>query len=148
MTTSLRTYRASDENATIALWQRTWQEAYPQIAFAKRVEWWRARWRNDLVPVSDIVLAERDGVLAGFVTIDRKTGYLDQLAVAPEAWGSGVGKLLLDEAKRLSPGGITLHVNKDNERAIRIYEKSGFAITGEDINPHSGMPVHRMAWRP
>ncbi|NWG22808.1 MAG: GNAT family N-acetyltransferase [Pseudorhodoplanes sp.] len=146
--TTLRAYRASDEEATIALWQRTWQKTYPQIAFAERVEWWRARWRDDLVPVADIVLAERDGALAGFVTIDRKTGYLDQLAVAPEAWGSGVGKLLLDEAKRLSPGGITLHVNKDNERAIRIYEKSGFAITGEDINPHSGMPVHRMEWRP
>ena len=145
---ALRPYRASDEDAAIALWQRTWQEAYPQIAFAKRVEWWRGRWRNDLVPVADIVLAQDGTALVGFVTIDRRSGYLDQLAVAPEAWGTGVGRQLLEEAKRLSPAGIVLHVNKDNARAIRFYEKAGFGIAGEDRNPHSGAPVHRMQWRP
>ena len=145
---ALRPYRASDEDAAIALWQRTWQEAYPQIAFAKRVEWWRGRWRNDLVPVADIVLAQDGTALVGFVTIERRSGYLDQLAVAPEAWGTGVGRQLLEEAKRLSPAGIVLHVNKDNARAIRFYEKAGFGIAGEDRNPHSGAPVHRMQWRP
>ena len=145
---ALRPYRASDEDAAIALWQRTWQEAYPQIAFAKRVEWWRGRWRNDLVPVADIVIAQDGTALVGFVTIDRRSGYLDQLAVAPEAWGTGVGRQLLEEAKRLSPAGIVLHVNKDNARAIRFYEKAGFGIAGEDRNPHSGAPVHRMQWRP
>ncbi|MGE3147376.1 MAG: GNAT family N-acetyltransferase [Pseudorhodoplanes sp.] len=145
---ALRPYCASDEDAAIALWQRTWQEAYPQIAFAKRVEWWRGRWRNDLVPVADIVLAQEGTALVGFVTIERRRGYLDQLAVAPEAWGTGVGRLLLDEAKRRSPAGIVLHVNKDNARAIRLYDKAGFGIAGEDINPHSGAPVYRMAWRP
>ncbi|MGE3867903.1 MAG: GNAT family N-acetyltransferase, partial [Pseudorhodoplanes sp.] len=41
-----------------------------------------------------------------------------------------------------------LHVNKDNARAIRHYDKAGFGIAGEDNNPHSGAPVYRMAWRP
>ena len=54
---------------------------------------------------------------------------------------------LLDEAKRLSPKGIELLVNKDNLRAIRFYEKHGFAYAGEDKNPVSGLPVNRMAWR-
>ena len=31
-----------------------------------------------------------DGVLEGFVTVDPKTGYLDQIVVAPEFWGSNV----------------------------------------------------------
>ena len=70
--TSLRPYSAADEDAAIALWQRTWQIAYPQIAFGKRLEWWRARWRDDLVPVATIVIAERDGAMIGFVTIDQK----------------------------------------------------------------------------
>ena len=43
MSRTLRPYRAEDEQAAIDLWQRAWQAAYPQIAFAKRVEWWRAR---------------------------------------------------------------------------------------------------------
>ena len=46
--------------------------------------------------------------------------------------------LLLDEAKRLSPKGLELLVNKDNFRAIRFYEKHGFIYAGEDKNPVSG----------
>jgi putative acetyltransferase len=97
--------------------------------------------------VAQIAVAERDGSIVGFVTIDQKTGYLDQIVVAPEHWGSGVALALLDEAKRLSPKGITLLVNKDNLRAIRFYEKHGFVYAGEDKNPVSGLPVNRMAWR-
>ena len=38
----LRTYRPSDEDAAVALWHRTWQQAYPSIDFSQRVAWWRA----------------------------------------------------------------------------------------------------------
>ena len=54
---------------------------------------------------------------------------------------------LVDEAKRLSPGGVTLKVNKDNARAIRFYERNGFEHAGEDVNPTSGQPVLKMTWR-
>jgi len=148
VSTQLRLYTAADEDAAIALWQRTWQKAYPQIAFTKRLEWWRARWRDDLVPVAAIVVAERDGIMLGFVTIDRNTGYLDQLVVAPESWGCGIGRVLVDEAKRLSPEKIELHVNQDNERAIRLYNKAGFSIAGESVSKHSGAPLFLMTWRP
>ncbi|MFL6837702.1 MAG: GNAT family N-acetyltransferase, partial [Bradyrhizobium sp.] len=78
----LRAYRAEDEDAAIALWQQTWQRAYPSIDFAARAAWWRERWRNELVPHAAIIVAEQAGVLIGFVTIDA-TGYLDQLVVSP-----------------------------------------------------------------
>jgi len=143
-----RFYRAEDEAAAIELWRRTWQEAYPEIDFTSRLEWWRERWRKDLVPKAEIMVAEYfDGGLVGFVTVDRE-GYLDQLVVAPEQWGNGVADLLVDEAKEISPKGITLLVNKDNARAIRFYERNGFEHAGEDVNPTSGRPVLRMTWRP
>jgi putative acetyltransferase len=144
---SLRPYRAEDEEAAIALWQRTWQQAYPSIDFAERLPWWRERWRGELVPQSSIVVADQAGALVGFVTIDGD-GYLDQLVVAPEQWGSDVARLLVDEAKRLSPEGITLHVNKDNIRAVRFYERNGFVCVGDGVNPTSGRPVLKMAWKP
>jgi putative acetyltransferase len=149
MTTSfqLRPYRESDEDAAIALWQRTWQLAYPSIDFAARVQWWRERWRNELVPVAQVVVAEANNAILGFVTIDA-AGYLDQIVVAPEQWGSPLAAALLDEAKRLSPTCVTLLVNKDNARAIRFYERNGFVHAGEDVNPTSGRPVLRMEWKP
>jgi putative acetyltransferase len=52
------------------------------------------------------------------------------------------------EAKRLSPHGLDLKVNADNVRAIRFYEKQGFVIAGEDVNPLSGAAIRKMSWRP
>ena len=141
----LRRYRAEDEAAAIALWLATWQRAYPSIDFAARVPWWRERWRGELVPKAAITVAEQADALVGFVTIDA-TGYLDQIVVAPDLWGSELGRVLVAEAKRLSPDRITLLVNADNARAIRFYERNGFAHAGEDVNPTSGRPVLKMEW--
>ncbi|MCF2521898.1 GNAT family N-acetyltransferase [Bradyrhizobium sp. G127] len=144
---TLRPYTDGDEDAAIDLWFRTWQQAYPSIDFAQRLEGWRTRWRDELVPVARIMVASRSDRMIGFVTVDA-SGYLDQLVVAPEEWGSNLGNTLIAEAKRMSPKGITLLVNTDNARAIRFYERNGFVHTHDDINPVSGRKVYGMAWRP
>ena len=142
----LRPYRESDEDASITLWLETWRQAYPSINFDARVNWWRNRWRTELVPVAQIVVAEQDGALVGFVTIDG-TGYLDQLVVSPAQWGSDVSRTLVDETKRLSPTGVTLKVNADNIRAIKFYLRNGFIKTGDEVNT-SGRAVDLMEWTP
>ena len=144
---TLRPYRVDDEDAAISLWLETWRQTYPSIDFVARVPWWRERWRNELVPNAAVIVAEESGALVGFVTIDAQA-YLDQLVVAPERWGSKIADLLVNEAKRLSPDSITLLVNQDNARAIRFYERNGFVHAGQDINPTSGRPVLKMAWKP
>jgi putative acetyltransferase len=145
---TLRHYRQSDEDAAVELWLRTWQAAYPQLDFIARLDWWRQRWRDELLRTADVVIAEQDDVLIGFVTIDPRTFYLDQIVVAPEQWRSGIGATLLEEARRISPHGLDLDVNVDNARAIAFYKKHGFTIAGPGKNPVSGKPVHRMSWRP
>jgi len=144
---TLRPYLPADEDAAIELWRRTWQEHYPHLDFSARVAWWRERWRKELVPSATITVAEADSVLQGFVTVDPQTGYLDQIVVAPEAWGVRIAPALIAEAKRLSPLGLDLKVNADNARAIRFYQKHGFAISGEDVNPRSGALIYKMRWR-
>jgi putative acetyltransferase len=145
---SLRPYDAKDEDAAIALWLRSWQATYPELDFAARLDWWRERWRNVLTKSADIVIAETGGEMIGFVTVDPQACYLDQIVVAPEHWASGIGSALIAVAKQLSPSALELHVNTDNARAIRLYRKLGFAVTGDGINPISGKPVHRMLWQP
>jgi putative acetyltransferase len=144
----LRRYESGDEAAAIALWLRSWQAAYPLLDFVARLDWWCERWRNELVPSAEIVIAETDGEVIGFVTVDPRTLYLDQLVVAPPRWGSGVAAVLIAAAKRLSPTGLDLDVNTDNARAIRFYGKEGFVVSGKGVNPVSGKPLHRMTWRP
>jgi putative acetyltransferase len=145
---TLRRYASADEDAAIELWRRTWQVAYPRINFSARVDWWRARWRNELVPKAAITVAEAEGTLVGFVTVDRKTGYLDQIVVASDQQGRGIAHMLLAEARRLAPDGLDLHVNQDNARAVRFYEKNGFTKTGTDVNAQSKTPTYKMSWRP
>jgi putative acetyltransferase len=145
---ALRPYEPQDEAAAITLWLRTWQTAYPELDFAARLDWWRERWRSELVKSADIVIAEAAGEIVGFVTVDPRTGYLDQIVVAPEHWAAGIGSALIAVAKELSPTGIELDVNTDNAQALRFYDKQGFSISGAGVNPISGKPVHRMRWTP
>lgn len=86
------------------------------------------------------------GGLAGFVTVDPASGWLDQIAVAQSARGSGVAALLLDDAKRLSPQGIELDVVEDNQRAIRFYEREGFRKTGLGAPAANGARMWKMRW--
>jgi len=144
----LRRYTPDDEAAAIELWRRSWQAAYPHIDFNERLDWWRERWSSDTVATSVIAVAEREGALVGFLTLNPASGYLDQLVVAPEHWRTGVGGKLMEQAFRAAPNGIDLHVNTDNMRAIRFYEKHGFVIVAESVNPRSGLPVFLMRWTP
>ena len=126
---------ARDEDASVALWLRTWQATYPHIDFAERLDWWRTRWRSELVPTAEIVIAEAAGDVIGFVTVDPRTLYLDQIVVAPESWASGVGAALIAKAKQISPAGLDLDVNTDNSRAIRFYDRQGFFIAAPASTP-------------
>ena len=86
-------------------------------------------------------------MLAGFVMFDRVSGWLDQFAVHPLAFGSGIAHELMEEAKQLSPGYLQLDVNADNERALAFYEREGFRRVGEGTNPNSGARTLTMEWR-
>jgi putative acetyltransferase len=145
---NLRPYQAADEDAAIDLWLRSWQAVYPALDFASRLDWWRERWRNELVAAATIIVAEAQAGIIGFVTVDPGNGYLDQLVVAPEAWGSGLAATLMAKAKTLAPAGLELHVNQDNTRASCFYSKHGFSIVAESVNPQSGRLTFLMRWRP
>jgi putative acetyltransferase len=96
-----------------------------------------------------ITLLARDatGMLAGFVLFDRVSGWLDQFAVHPDTFGSGIAHGLMEEAKQLSPGYLQLDVNADNARALAFYEREGFRHVGEGTNPNSGARTLTMEWR-
>jgi ribosomal-protein-alanine N-acetyltransferase len=64
-------------------------------------------------------------------------------------WGTTLTALAIREACRRQPGAeIDLEVEKWNKRAIRVYEKSGFAITDEYERraSHGTVSVFCMVW--
>ncbi len=140
--------RAEDLAETLDVWVAAWQVAYPTIDFAARRGWTKDRIAELERTGSRSLIASRDGRIIGALVVNPDTGYLDQIVVATEWQGRGVAEVLLAEARRIAPAGLDLHVNQDNARAIRFYQKHGFITVGEDINPRSGAPIFRMSWRP
>jgi putative acetyltransferase len=143
----LRVRTEADCASLADLWMASWREVMPDIDFAARRPWFLNHLRA-LEADGAITICAFDGLnrLLGFVTFDPAKAYLDQLAVAPEAKGTGAAKRLLDEARRLSPNGLVLEVNQDNPRALAFYAREGFAKTMEGVNPRSGLKTWRLRW--
>ncbi|RJT96897.1 GNAT family N-acetyltransferase [Arthrobacter frigidicola] len=87
-----------------------------------------------------------DGQAAGLLSLSP--GWIDQLYVAPEYWGRGVGTLLLGHAKALQPSGLQLWTFESNLGAQRFYKRHGFvAVERTDgAENEERAPDIRYAW--
>jgi putative acetyltransferase len=129
------------------LWTASWQAVMPHINFDSRRAWLCERIGELHGAGAETACAvTARGTAIGFVTFNRHSHYLDQLAVAPSRLGTGLAKALLDFAKLQSPQGLALHVNQDNFRAVRFYEREQFVRGPEAINPRSGLKIWSMTW--
>ncbi len=132
----------------IDLWVAAWSRTMPDIDFEARRDWLigqRAAYARDGTRVR-VALDPLSGVARGVITVRARDGYIDQLAVAHQDWGSGVAQALIADAMRLSPKRLYLLVNQANPRAVAFYEKMGFAKAGAGINETSGLPTWRFDW--
>jgi len=144
----IRPMQPADLAETLDVWVAAWQAAYPAIDFNARRGWIADRIVELEQSGSRSLVVQLGDQIAGAMVLNPDSGYLDQIVVATQHQGHGIAAALLAEAGRLSPGGLELHVNQDNARAVRFYEKHGFRKTGEDVNPRSGAPIYRMRWQP
>lgn len=94
---------------------------------------------------AELFLARRDGHPVGFAVVAPRARTLEvfYLAVDPDAWGGGVGSRLLlsaeEHARAIGRDTLELWVIHDNERAVRVYERSGWVGTGDvKRDPASG----------
>jgi putative acetyltransferase len=147
MELSLRARTDADLTSLADLWVASWREVMPDIDFSARLPWLFDHLRAlESAGAVTICAFDHSDRLLGFVNFAPATAYLDQLAVAPAAKGTGAARLLLDEARRLSPNGLVLDVNQDNPRAVAFYEREGFAKIAEGVNPHSGLKTWKLRW--
>ena len=146
MNFTFRPMRRDEIMACADLWVETWADTYPQIDFAARRSWFIERFTLYVDgPVhAELAFNERNE-RCGLVSIDPRSGHIDQFAVARAARGTGVAHALMNHAKNLSPGFLHLDVNTDNVRAIRFYEREGFRRVKEGFSA-SGRPSYFYEW--
>ena len=147
-TRALRDFGPADLPALIDLWAAAWTATGIPIDFDARRAWIDERLHALRAGGAEIVVGlDASEKPAGFVTIDPRSGTLDQLCVTPAERGSGLAIALVDEAKRRSPGVVELDVNEANPRARRFYSREGFTVVGQGMSPHSGLPTLKLCWR-
>jgi ribosomal protein S18 acetylase RimI-like enzyme len=152
----LRPARPEDAAAVAGVHVRSWQAGYRGLLPDAYLDGLRPedrmghyRFGADDPGAPATVVAVRDEVLCGFVTTSSSgagpekdgpddgpvPGEVLALYVDPEAWGSGVGRQLLSDARlrlgRSGCTGATLWVLAGNDRAQRFYRIDGWVA--EDV---------------
>ncbi len=138
----------ADLAATAEVWFRAWHAAFPGLSHPMPFEAWLPRLRHEVAINCVCRIVTYQGSAVGFVAVDTAKACLEQIFVAPEHQGVGVSKLLLTEAKRLSPNGFTLTTLQRNERAAAFYRRAGLKAGHTGINPVNGLPNIEYIWRP
>jgi len=136
---------AADHEAMADLWVASWSAIMPALDFTARRVWLMSRFDTN----PHIILAkDATGRVLGFALYDGVSGWLDQIVVAIDCFGTGVARHLLEYVKTACPEGVHLDVNIDNHRAVAFYLREGFLKTRDGTNASSGLPTMTMRWTP
>lgn len=161
----LRIMRADDADAVAALHAASWQSAYRGIfsdryldheAVQERQQTWRERWQGGKASADwGLVAEDADGRLVGFAYVmpghDPDWGdYIDNLHVAPDLKGGGLGRQLMQNVARRLAGGpvrpLHLWVLDANEPAKRFYARLGAEFTDQRMDDSLAGEQH-LVWR-
>ncbi len=78
-------------------------------------------------------------------------GYVNNLAVRQDFRGKGFGTQLINDmierAKSLGVGALTLEVNENNTNAISLYKKFGFEVEGVRVKFYNGRDDAFIMWK-
>jgi ribosomal-protein-alanine N-acetyltransferase len=127
MTLSIKVVESADLPAVAVIERRAFSDPWSEKSF-----------RDALAHPAIYFAGARDdgGELLGYVVawFVADEGQIANLAVVPTAWGSGVGRALLDaalrEAQVRKAEHVYLEVRDSNERARRLYRSRGFEEVG------------------
>lgn len=137
-----------DAGALTEIWLAAFAAALPTVRTVHSAAEVR-RWMGEVVIArQETWVADIDGSPAGFVSLTGDD--VDQLYLAPDRRGQGLGDLLIEKAKAQRPGGLSLWTFQVNEPAYRFYLRHGFREVERTDGEHNEErePDIRMRWQP
>lgn len=91
--------------------------------------------KTKYIPYSKTYVYEEGNKIKGFISI-IENNFIGALFVDNNSEGNGIGKKLLDFAKKEYKS-LSLAVYKENEKALKFYLREGFSIVKEQVNEYS-----------
>jgi GNAT superfamily N-acetyltransferase len=119
----LRRAVSADADATATVYLDSFRAALPSVRRAHSDEDVRAWIRDFVVLAQECWVAEEDDRIVGMMVLEGDL--VDQMYVAPDRLGQGIGRRLLDHAK-VGRTSLRLYTFAVNKRARRFYGRNGF----------------------
>ena len=131
MTIEIRPARIDEHDEIARVWMESWASVGLEDCSNFLLAKLRARIRLEIEQGWRLFVADDRGAIAAMLALHLPKMYLDQLFVAPEYQGRGVGRKLLAFTREHLPNEIYLRCVRENEKAWRWYEREGFALSLE-----------------
>jgi GNAT superfamily N-acetyltransferase len=144
----VRRDRPADSEAVADVRLRSFAVALPTVRAAHTDAETREWVRNVVIADQDTWVVCLGGRIVGMMSIAG--GDIDQLYLDPAHRGRGLGRILVNQAKMLRPGGLGLWTFQVNGPAIRFYRRNGFVETQrtDGSGNEEREPDVRMEWHP
>ncbi|ACS81547.1 N-acetyltransferase [Maridesulfovibrio salexigens] len=124
-----------------------WLEASIKAHYFVPAEFWESNvdaMRNEYLPAAETLVIEKDGDIAGFISLIGET--VAALFISVDKQGAGLGSQLLQHAKDEHEN-LNLCVYKENGPSVSFYTKHGFTIVEDRVDEHTGRVEILMDWQ-
>src|ERR1700694_4005697 len=143
----IRPARVDEYDEVARVWMNSWASTGLEAASNFLLANLRARVPLEVEKGWSLFVADEGGSLAAMLALHLPNLYLDQLFVAPEYQGRNLGRRLLAFTRQLLPDEIWLRCVRENEKAWRWYEREGFVLEKEEVEPMTGFVMKYYRWK-
>ena len=147
MTIAIRPARTDEHDEIARVWMESWVSVGLEDTSNFLLAKLRARVALEIEQGWSLFVADDGGTIAAMLALHLQKKYLDQLFVAPEYQGRGVGRGLLAFTRRHLPNEIYLRCVRESEKAWRWYEREGFVFEQEQAEPMTGFVMKYYRWK-
>jgi GNAT superfamily N-acetyltransferase len=147
MPPTIRPARPDEYDEIARVWLNSWASTAIEDASNFLLAKLRVRIPLEIEKGWSLFVADDGGMLAAMLALHLPKKYLDQLFVAPEYQGRGLGRQLLAFTRQLLPDEIYLRCVRENEKAWRWYEREGFVFEQEKVEPMTGFVMKYYRWK-
>jgi ribosomal protein S18 acetylase RimI-like enzyme len=143
----IRPARIDEYDEVARVWMESWVSTGLEDASDFLLAQLRARVPREVENGWSLFVADDAGTLAAMLALHLPKLYLDQLFVAPAYQGRSLGRTLLAFTRACLPDEIWLRCVRENEKAWRWYEREGFALEKEQVEPMTGRTMKYYRWK-
>ena len=131
----IREYRPEDFDSVTILWRVAREKSLPAFQQEKGHFFHEDQdyFCDHILKENRVWVVEMDTRPVAFMAMQNE--FIDQLYVHPDYQRRGIGQVLLDYARRLSPEHVWLYTLQINGNARAFYEKNGFVAVKFGISP-------------